>query len=116
MNTKLWKTVFSITVFLIGLGFQNLQAADWPAFRGAGGDGIAGGSAPVEWDAEKNVAWKVPLPQPSNGSPIVAAGRVFVTSTEDTAGKERSTYCFDAKSGKQLWVKTVDFDQEFPHH
>ncbi len=56
------------------------------------------------------------MPQPGNGSPIVSQGRVFVTSAEDADGLKRSLYCFDEASGKQLWVKTVDFGKKLPTH
>jgi outer membrane protein assembly factor BamB len=97
--------------------FSNLSAADWPMFRGPNLDGIApDSSAPTAWSPDKNIRWKMPLPQPGNGSPIVSKGRVFVTSSEDGEGKQRSLYCFDENTGKQLWVKTVDFGKKLPTH
>lgn len=93
------------------------RAADWPAFRGPNNDGVSPESAvPTKWGPDDNVAWKASLPRPANGSPIVAAGRVFVTSAEDKEGKQRSLYCFDRKDGKQLWVRTVDFGKALPTH
>lgn len=100
-----------------GLLLPSLFAADWPMFRGPDLNGIAEESpAPTEWSPEKNIRWKAPLPQPANGSPIVSNGRVFVTSAEDADGKKRSLYCFDENTGKQLWVKTVDFPKKLPTH
>ena len=79
---------------------------DWPAFRGPAGDGISAGEhAPTSWDEETNVKWKVALPRPANGSPIVSNGRVFLTCAEDEEGKRRSLYCFDRVDGKKLWVR-----------
>lgn len=101
--------------FTIALAMPTLCFADWPSFRGPYGDGIAQESAPISWSAEENIAWKVALPQPGNGSPIIVGSRVLLTSTEDNTGTHRSTYCFDATTGKQLWVKTVETDEE-PHH
>jgi outer membrane protein assembly factor BamB len=92
------------------------QAADWPAFGGPQGDGQTADAAPIEWNADNNIVWKVELPQPSNGSPIVAAGRVFVTTSTDELGQQRSLYCFDRATGEQLWVQTVEIDQEMPRH
>ena len=84
------------------------QAQDWPAFRGPDGDGVsASKQAPLEWDRETNIKWRVGLPQPGNGSPIVSHGRVFVTSAQNDQGTERSLFCFDRKDGKELWVRTV---------
>jgi len=116
MKTLVWCTILSSATFSLALGMPSLHAADWPGFRGPLGNGVVNDNAPVKWNAEKNIAWKVALPQPRNGSPIVVKGRVLVTSTEDTAGMQRSTYCFDAQTGKQLWVKTVEIDRELPHH
>ena len=90
---------------------------DWPAFRGPVGNGITNSStAPIHWSASENIKWKAPLPKMANGSPIVSNGRVFVTSAEDDDGKQRSLYCFDRATGKQLWVKTVTFDKKMPTH
>ncbi|MEM7307469.1 MAG: PQQ-binding-like beta-propeller repeat protein [Planctomycetota bacterium] len=90
---------------------------DWPAWRGAQGNGLASSaSAPLTWDTEKNVKWRVPLGLPANGSPVVAGGRVFLTSPQDEEGKARSLYCFDAADGKELWVRTVEFGQVMPTH
>jgi len=94
-----------------------LAADDWPMFRGPLGNGIsAEAEAPTTWRREQNVAWKVPLPRPGNGSPIVSAGKVLLASAEDEEGKRRSLYCFDRLRGEQLWVRTVDFDQAMPTH
>ncbi len=92
-------------------------AGDWPSFRGPRGDGISDEQqAPTQWSAQQHVKWKAPLPQPANGSPIVAGGRVFLTCAQDAEGKLRSLYCFDRADGKQLWVRTVDFGEKMPTH
>lgn len=95
-----------------------LKSQDWPQWRGPQGDGIAPGTAaiPSEWSAKKNIKWRTPLAQPGNGSPIVSRGRVFVTMPEDDKGLRRSLYCFDARTGKKKWVRTVDFGQAMPTH
>lgn len=92
--------------------------ADWPAFRGPSGDGLAmnGESAPVRWSDQENVAWRVSLPQPGNGSPIVVNGRVLLTSAEDEQGRRRSLYCFDASDGTKRWVQTVSYPKTMPTH
>lgn len=108
---------FTASVLSVLLVTSLAQAADWPAFRGPQYDGVAAEkTAPTSWSATENVKWKAPLPRPGNGSPIVAAGKVFVTSAEDADGRRRSLYCFDAKEGKQLWVQTVEYDKTMPTH
>ncbi len=106
-----------LSTLLLVAAAAPLCADDWPSFRGPNGDGLSKeSSAPVQWSATENVAWKADLPRPGNGSPIVAAGRVFVTSAEDAEGKQRSLYCFDAKNGDKLWVRTVSIDEQMPTH
>lgn len=94
----------------VSTGAAVVLAADWPAFRGPNGDGIAHETnVPTEWGPDKNIKWKVPLPGPANGSPIVSAGRVFLTCTADR-GAKRSLYCLDRTDGRELWVRTVEFE------
>jgi outer membrane protein assembly factor BamB len=96
------------------LASLTVQAADWPSFRGPNGDGVAEGNFPTSWSAEKNIRWKVALPDPSNGSPIVSGGRVFICSaTKD--GRQRSLICFDRSNGKKLWTRTVEFGEDTTH-
>jgi len=92
--------------------------ADWPGFRGPRGSGIAasGETAPTVWGPDTNIRWKAAMARPGNGSPIVVAGRVLVTSAQDEKGLKRSLYCIDAKSGRQLWVRTVELDRVMPTH
>jgi len=91
-------------------------ADDWPAWRGPRGTGVtAEQGLPLEWSNEKNVLWKMPLPGPGNSTPIVQGGRVFLTSASNK-GQQRSLLCFDAKSGKLLWTKTVKYDGQQPTH
>ena len=109
-----YRFAFVITCFIV-LQFS-AQADDWQAFRGPNGDGISRESGfPSTWGPEQNIKWKVPLPAPSNGSPIVSNGHVFLTLAEDD-GRKRSLYCFDRKDGRQLWVRTVSFDKPEPTH
>ena len=104
------KMVSLIVVFLLLAPFT-ARAENWPQFRGANRDGISTeAKVPLTWSREKNVKWKAPLPQGGNSSPVVIGGRVFVTCAQDDAGMKRSLYCFDRNSGKELWVRTVNYD------
>ncbi len=93
-----------------------LPAADWPAFRGAAGDGISSETGfATTWSTTENMRWKVSLPAPSNGSPIVSNGRVFLAYAEED-GRKRSLACYDRARGEQIWVRTVGFDKVVPTH
>ncbi len=101
-------------IWSLGVG---AAAGDWPGFRGPRHDGTAvDTSAPVRWSDSAHVRWRAALPRPGNGSPVVAAGRVWVTSAEDPQGMRRSLYCFDRQTGETRWVATVDFGKEMPTH
>ena len=93
------------------------QAGDWPQFLGPNGNGLSDEEqAPTQWGPDENIRWKFPLPQGGDSSPIVSGGCVFITCAQDRDGKQRSLYCLDRKTGKQLWVKTIDFGVKMPTH
>lgn len=86
---------------------QFAAAADWPVWRGPTGDGIINDPAvPEVWTATENVRWKVPVPGVGHSSPVVVAGRVFLTSY-DADTDARMLLCLDRESGRTLWAKTV---------
>ncbi len=79
-------------------------AADWSRFRGPNGSGVGEGTnLPVAFGPGKGEAWKSPVPF-GRSSPIVAAGRVFLTGAE---GGQLLTLAYDARSGKELWRRGV---------
>ena len=89
---------------------------DWSAFRGPHGNGVSTATnVPVEWSAEKNIAWNVELPGECNGSPIVSSAHIFVTSAENN-GHKRHLHCFSAADGSQKWVRTEEFGRTMPTH
>src|SRR2546427_2741447 len=111
------RRVFFQTAAALALLFSlTVRAGDWPQFRGPLGNGVAEeDKAPLHWGPTNNVRWKATLPGPGNSSPIVSHGRVFITCAED-AGKKRNLYCFDRRTGKELWVRTVEFPTVEPTH
>lgn len=55
-------------------------AADWPQFRGPGGQGAASESKlPTTWSETQNVIWKTELPGFGASSPIAIGNRLYVT-------------------------------------
>lgn len=105
---------------LLTIGFMMLcvsaRADDWSMFRGPAGSGLATENGfPTTWASDTNIKWKVKLPGPANGSPIVSNGRVFVTSAAEE-GQKRSLICFDRADGKEIWVRTVEIAKVMPTH
>ena len=108
-------STLTFTLLIVTLPLT-LFADDWSAFRGNAGDGISKEKAvPTVWSSEKNIKWKVPLPEVGNGSPIVSNGKVFVTCAQNK-GTKRSLYCFDRTNGNQDWVRTIEFPKVMPTH
>lgn len=110
----------AVLFFAMAVGCWGLATSGWagdsPSFRGPAGNGKwAEERVPLKWGPQTNVRWKVSLPDRGNSSPIVSAGSVFVTCA-NAKGTQRSLYCFDRKTGKTKWVKTVPFDKVEPTH
>ncbi|MDP6776060.1 MAG: PQQ-binding-like beta-propeller repeat protein [Candidatus Latescibacteria bacterium] len=77
--------------------------AQWPTFRGPEGNGIAYASGiPTHWDGPSgdHILWKVPVPKPGYGSPILWEGKLFLSGADQTV---QEVYCYDAGSGDLLW-------------
>ena len=98
---------------LIGGGL--VFAGDWLQWRGPLGTGISDERVPLTWSTDKNVKWKVALPDEGNSTPIVAGGKVFVTCPQDK-GKQRLLLCLDRTDGKELWRKTVPYEHPEATH
>ena len=70
----------SLSVILLAMSVVG-ATEDWPQFRGPGGQGHSSEQGlPLEWSETRNVAWKVPVPGRGWSSPVVAAGRVWLTT------------------------------------
>jgi len=92
------------------------SAANWPALRGPDGSGVAKEkNLPLRWSTNENVAWRVPLPDRGNSTPIVWGGRVFITQATE-GGARRSVMCFDRRDGKVLWQSGVTWTEKEPTH
>ncbi len=112
-----YSAVLSWSLLLVAGLCGSAGAADWPVFRGPERTGLCDDpKLPLEWGKDKNIKWSAALPSPGNSSPIVSGGRVFVSCAQDKKGKGRSLFCFDRTSGKQLWVKTVEYAGNEPSH
>jgi len=91
-----------------------LHGDNWPAWRGPHGTGISEEKGlPVQWSRNKNVRWKVDLPEPCNSTPITWNGKIFLTQPE---GPRRTLICLDHQSGRQLWRAAIDHDEKEPTH
>ncbi|MGQ9592884.1 MAG: outer membrane protein assembly factor BamB family protein, partial [Planctomycetota bacterium] len=76
---------------------------EWPRFRGPRGDGVSRyADVPDSFDAAtgRGIVWKVPVPLPGHGSPVVWGERVFLSGADE---RREEVFSFDARSGALLW-------------
>ncbi len=84
----------------------------WPQFRGPHGNGHAQppGSPPLglptEWSADKNIAWKTPIPGKGWSTPIVTARHIWVTSATPD-GHDFFVYGLDRATGAIFFEKKL---------
>jgi outer membrane protein assembly factor BamB len=86
---------------------SNLQpptSSAWPQFRGPDGQGHASGQGlPFEWSETKNIVWKVPVPGRGWSSPVIAAGRVWLTTaTPVKRDTSLRLMAFDVETGRTV--------------
>jgi outer membrane protein assembly factor BamB len=86
-------------------------AGDWSEFRGPTGQGLAKDDrVPTEWGPTKNVVWKQDIPGKGWSSPVVVAGKVYLTTAVPVQGGDDLSLralCLDAGDGKVLWNEEV---------
>ncbi len=81
-----------------------LRAEEWPQFRGPTGQGhSAEHDIPIQWSESRNIIWKTPLPGVGWSSPVVAAGKVWVTAAvKDRNGGSLRALAYDVATGREL--------------
>jgi outer membrane protein assembly factor BamB len=83
-----------------------VAAEDVTQFRGEGGLGVSKAKdVPVAWSEKENIRWKVVLPGKGLSSPVIAAGRVYVTACTGAGQKRLHVLCFEEATGKKLWER-----------
>ena len=92
-------------------------ADDWPEFRGPTGQGHAPDAAvPLEWSETENVTWKTPVEGRGWSSPVVADGRVWLTTalTDSDEGSSLRLLAYDVETGANtLDVEVFGSDETY---
>ena len=106
--------------------------ADWPQFRGGPALGHVRARLPLRWSNEQNLAWRTAVPGAGWSQPVVAGGRIFLTTAVadgqsrpknstsgvwdlSTMGRpalpkgelEWRVLCLDPADGRVLWSRAV---------
>ncbi len=101
----------SVAVLIVLIWSNAWSAAlseDWPEFRGPDGQGhSAAKGLPLEWSDTKGIAWKQAIPGLGWSSPVVVAGKVYLTTAvpdgKEPVGYSLRTLSLDAATGRILW-------------
>ncbi len=99
----------TIVCFLFAFANANADAeTTWPQFRGPDGQGRSNATGlPLHWDESTNIAWKTPIRGNGWSSPVVANGKIWLTSATEVTASEAEREAADT-SGKGLLVaKTI---------
>ena len=124
----MFRFLFSV---LICVGMAAGAEGNWPNWRGPHLNGTSDATGlPVQWSETEHIAWKVPLPAWSGGTPVLWGDRIFVTSpskeesTEKVSGDGNGTpmsnpggselllLCLDKNSGALRWTSELDTGNE----
>ena len=74
----------------------------WPQFRGPDGQGRSTArNVPIHWSESENIAWKSEIAGLGWSSPVVHAGRIWLTTAVDQ-GKSLRAICLDARTGREI--------------
>lgn len=77
-----------------------VESAEVTQFRGSNGDGIATETrAPVSFSEKQNIAWKTEIPGKGWSSPVIADGKLWLTTAEEVFPTEAERKEMLAKAG-----------------
>jgi outer membrane protein assembly factor BamB len=87
---------------LVVLSRAGVRAEDWPQFRGPTGQGHSSERGlPLDWSESRNVKWKTPVPGRGWSSPVVAGGRVWLTTSVKANGASLRAVAYDVETGRE---------------
>ena len=97
-------------LLIVAAATAAVRAEDWPQFRGPTGQGHSSERGlPLEWSETRNVVWKTPVAGVGWSSPVVADGRVWLTTSIDSGSRFRGpstsslrVLAFDIATGREV--------------
>lgn len=116
----------AVILFVTMAVAHGANASDWLQWRGPFRTGMAVGDAPLQWDDETNIRWKVAIPGRGHSTPVLVGDRLFLTTAIPTgrgsgptepgragggaaSGLEHSfeVLAIDRTTGKTAWQRTA---------
>ena len=99
---RVCRITLSVVLAMAGAGAIT-RADDWPQFRGPSGQGYSSEAGlPLAWSESRNIVWKTPVPGRGWSSPVVAGGRVWLTTSINDKGASLRAMAFDVASGREM--------------
>ena len=99
-------SVSFIAVSVLLMFTMQLNAQNWPGWRGGNSDGTSNEkNLPIEW-TPNSFKWKTAVPGEGYASPVIWGKHIFLVSAL-VEEQERVLLCYDKTNGKLLWQKTV---------
>ncbi len=96
---------YPVALALFSIAWSAL-GANWPQWRGPEFNGsTTEKNLPIAWSQTNGIKWSASLPAYAASTPIVWGNSVFLTSPD--AGKDLLLVHVDARTGREVWRKTV---------
>lgn len=107
----------TLLIACLTLPVVTATGADWPEFRGPGGQGHSSEkNLPLTWSETENVAWTVDIPGLGWSSPSIRGRQVWLTTAQNE-GHSLRALCIDRDSGQVvLDVGVFSKDEPGPIH
>ena len=82
---------------------QLASAEDWPTWRGPAGNGVSSETElPITWDTEKNIIWKLAMPEWTGSTPIVWQNQIFLSIAD---GDKLELWNINRNTGQPVWKR-----------
>lgn len=100
-----------LPVLLVAVTAMAMARADWPHWRGDGGNGVSlTAKPPVTFGPDRNLRWKAEVPGRGSSSAVVMGERVFVTTAVPAEGEpgvfDFRLLCLDRETGREAWSRS----------
>ncbi|HWI17257.1 MAG TPA: PQQ-binding-like beta-propeller repeat protein, partial [Vicinamibacterales bacterium] len=92
-----------LAVWLLAIASGAAAQDAWPAFRGPGGQGHSSATGlPLTWSETTNIQWKTKVPGLGWSSPVIANGRVWITTAVEQRGISLRALAYDVETGREV--------------
>jgi outer membrane protein assembly factor BamB len=100
-----------LPVLFVAVTAMAMARADWPHWRGDGGNGVSlTAKPPVTFGPDRNLRWKAEVPGRGSSSAVVMGERVFVTTAVPVEGEpgvfDFRLLCLDRETGREAWSRS----------